>query len=860
MKKKILLFFALLTIFTCFFAISVSAETPSDYIVFKVKFVDADEYITAYTKDVFPTDSKFDFNEPFYTDVEFTQEINKDNIAGVDLSDAAPSNKNTFVKYIASASTPYANCKEIKWFNTAGSANAISTIFFQNWIALESFDFGIATQIVDKAFANTGFKTLVIPSTITTIKGGAFSDCVSLTSLKIVGNITSLSGSAFNGCTSLSSVDLGNSLTTIGEAMFSGCTSLTSIDIPPSVSTIKSQAFYNCSSLSNVTFGDINSIGSSAFYQTAIVSVTIPKEVTSVGGSSFANCKSLTTVVFEEGFCGTLGSSAFKGCTSLSSVDLGNSLTTIGEAMFSGCTSLTSIDIPPSVSTIKSQAFYNCSSLSNVTFGDINSIGSSAFYQTAIVSVTIPKEVTSVGGSSFANCKSLTTVVFEEGFCGTLGSSAFMGTSALTTLTLVEGITDIPSQCFWSCGTVNGIEKVTLPDSVVSLAGRAFNGSGIKVLEIRETSNLRSITGDAFAGMKSLKSIYLPTGVVISCDNLFQYCHALEEVLNFENVIINIANYGENVFVGKIFYECMALKELRIPKSTTAIDGTAFRLYDLERVYIPSSITSIASGWLDNTTHIPSKVIFFYCGGDADKLLSLTNDGAGVVSTRIAGMIENNSVVAYSGLNETYTSGVIVYNVNSCDIYYGGYHVETDKIEYMFIDENGNPTTEEYTSRLKVFCPCGRNCGNETIIKIVPALFKCLGYSVFEGAQNGITVGFMVDNDAILEYTTFTGKEIEFGVFAASKDKLGNGDIFDASGLVTSGVIAVPIHGREFGLFEIKIVGFKNEQKNSLVTMGAYVATTKDGNTEHYYIQPDLPLQSEKYSFVTYDDLLTQLK
>ena len=550
----------------------------------------------------------------------------------------------------------------------------------------------------------------------------------------------------------------------------------------------------------------------------------------------------------------------FKGCTSLKSVDLGNSLTTVGEAMFSGCTSLTSVDISLSVTNIKKQAFYNCASLSNITFGDITSIGESAFYQTAIISVTIPKEVTSVGNSAFANCKSLTTVVFEEGFSGTLGSSAFMGTSALTTLILVEGITAIPSQCFWSCGTTNGIEKVTLPDSVQTLAGRAFNGSGIKVLEIRETSNLRSITGDAFAGMKSMKSIYLPTGVVISCDNLFQYCHALEEVLNFENVIINVSSYGENVFVGKIFYECKNLKELYIPKSTTAIAGTAFRLYALERVYIPSSVTSIASGWLDSTTHIPSQVSFFYCGGRADELLSLTDDGTGAVSTRLAGMIENNSVVEYNGLGETYAAGVIVYNANSCDIYYGGNHVEAERIEYVFIDDNGNPTIEAYTSRLKVFCPCGRNCGNETIIKIVPALFKCLGYSVFEGAQDGITVGFIVDNDAILEYTTVTGKEIEFGVFASSKDKLGDGDVFSADGSVTSGVITAQIHSREFISFEIKIVGFKSEQKDALVAMGAYVSATKDGISEYNYIQSDLPTQNEKYSFVTFNGLLEQLK
>lgn len=98
MKKKILLFIALLSVLCCVFALSASAQTPSSYIVFKVKVSNANEYVTAYTKDVFPTDSKFDFNEPFYSDVDFTQEISKDSIEGIDLSDAYSVNGNSFIK------------------------------------------------------------------------------------------------------------------------------------------------------------------------------------------------------------------------------------------------------------------------------------------------------------------------------------------------------------------------------------------------------------------------------------------------------------------------------------------------------------------------------------------------------------------------------------------------------------------------------------------------------------------------------------------------------------------------------------------------------------------------------------------
>ncbi|MBQ5648141.1 MAG: leucine-rich repeat protein, partial [Alistipes sp.] len=47
-----------------------------------------------------------------------------------------------------------------------------------------------------------------------------------------------------------------------------------------------------------------------------------------------------------------IGWVAFKGCSSLKSITIGNSVTSIGYEAFSGCTSLKSITIPDSVTSI----------------------------------------------------------------------------------------------------------------------------------------------------------------------------------------------------------------------------------------------------------------------------------------------------------------------------------------------------------------------------------------------------------------------------------------------------------------------------------------------------------------------------
>ena len=52
----------------------------------------------------------------------------------------------------------------------------------------------------------------------------------------------------------------------------------------------------------------------------------------------------------------------------LSSVDIGNTVTSIADVAFLGCSSLTSVTIPNSVTNIGMGALANCSVLTNVTF------------------------------------------------------------------------------------------------------------------------------------------------------------------------------------------------------------------------------------------------------------------------------------------------------------------------------------------------------------------------------------------------------------------------------------------------------------------------------------------------------------
>ena len=70
---------------------------------------------------------------------------------------------------------------------------------------------------------NTEIKDLVIPNSVTSIGGGAFSSCSGLTSVTIPNSVTSIGDYAFYACSGLTSITIPNNVTSIGDNAFFGC-------------------------------------------------------------------------------------------------------------------------------------------------------------------------------------------------------------------------------------------------------------------------------------------------------------------------------------------------------------------------------------------------------------------------------------------------------------------------------------------------------------------------------------------------------------------------------------------------------------------------------------------------------------
>ncbi len=132
--------------------------------------------------------------------------------------------------------------------------------------------------IYDSAFALCSVESITIPSSVDSIGSGAFSGCLNLKEIKLLG--TNRAYSVENGI-------LYNLDKTALICYPAGKTE-TTFTIPDSVTTIGNSAFYGCSNITSITLPKgLTSIGKFAFYSTGLTSITIPASVTEIDDLPF---------------------------------------------------------------------------------------------------------------------------------------------------------------------------------------------------------------------------------------------------------------------------------------------------------------------------------------------------------------------------------------------------------------------------------------------------------------------------------------------------------------------------------------------------------------------------------------------
>ena len=317
----------------------------------------------------------------------------------------------------------------------------------------------------------------------------------------------------------------------------------------------------------------------------SLQSVTIPNSVTKIGDRAFSACFSLQSVTIPNSVT-KIGNGAFCLCKSLQSITIPNSVTSIGigDVAFYGCESLQSITIPNSVTSIGNRAFDFCVSLQSITIpNSVTSIGDKAFYLCkSLQSITIPNSVTSIGDRAFYLCKSLQSVTIPNSVTS-IGDGAFSDCESLKNVTIPNSVTSIEDHTFSLCYS---LQSVTIPNSVTKIGDGAFSGCNICFFICNST-------------------YFQNDDVCLFNKDKTAIVSRIKDCVNY--IVPNsVTSIGDGAFSG-----CKSLQSVTIPNSVTSIGDRAFYLCDsLQSVTIPNSVTSIGDYAFSYCTHLdePSRL------------------------------------------------------------------------------------------------------------------------------------------------------------------------------------------------------------------------------------------------------------
>ena len=270
----------------------------------------------------------------------------------------------------------------------------------------------------------SNLKSLDISKTVTTtLPSRAFDSHYKIISIKLPKSITIAKDYVFNDCVSLSFVDMpegmrisnkiSSSMYNIyGDYMFKGCRSLTSITIPGSFRLVTSSLFKD-SYFHSITISEgVTELESQLVqYLTTLTSIDVPNSIIRIGSRAFCYRSGLTSINIPEGI-EIIRAFTYSDCRGLTSIDIPNSVKFISNSAFSGCSGLTSITIPDGLLTIDDYTFARCSrAISIIIPNSVTKINDHAFYGCIkLTSITIPANVAFIGNSTFDYCSKLTSI------------------------------------------------------------------------------------------------------------------------------------------------------------------------------------------------------------------------------------------------------------------------------------------------------------------------------------------------------------------------------------------------------------------------------------------------------------------
>ena len=612
---------------------------------------------------------------------------------------------------------------KITQVNLPNTVTAINDNVFKDCYNLQTLNMPEGLESIGiEAFSNcTSLSSITIPSTVTYIGENAFKGCRirGLENVSWIGHsdfdISDYGGIAYD-------VQVINGMVIEGDTLTECVGSLTEAVIPNQVKIISSNAFANQSNLTSVTLpSGLTYIDYYAFDRTGITEITIPSGVTTIEYGAFSMCRELKTVNILSPNVNLDG--AFEYCyldrNNISWVDheiptnfggaymvteQNDGLLIRENAAYKCRAFATDVTIPNTVTGINKSAFYNIQSLSSVTIpSSVVNIQTTAFRGcTNLTSIRIPNSGATIAQDAFGYCDNLDTIYFdgsvtrpynEEETYGpfSANNAIVLPTNNIDGLQIEDGIlkgcaryisnlvipntvTAIGPKAFGKKRTwqtlYNTFSAVTIPDSVISISGSAFEGmSALQTASI--PSSVTIFEGSIFRST-GLKDITISEGVTCIPPYMFRFCGNLTSV-TLPSTINKIEAYA--------FDSCRFLSSINIPTSVTVIQESAFGNCDsLTSITIPSGITSIPNYCFYHCDSLSEITIpetiksigtwaYAFCSGLTE--VSIPQSITAIPERAFAQCLSLTSVTMYDNVSQ-----INVYAFNNCPnltaIYYSG--------------------------------------------------------------------------------------------------------------------------------------------------------------------------------------------
>nr|MCR5502379.1 leucine-rich repeat domain-containing protein [Lachnospiraceae bacterium] len=564
---------------------------------------------------------------------------------------------------------------------------------------IKTYALGSMTGLLRLTISGTGLKTVgayafsedsalasvLLPDSVEDISYHAFYNCTNLSSFHYPKGLTKSTqfsesggwkyGNIFEGCTKLRKIRFSDEATAIPDYLFRSSPVLTSVILPGSMRSIGQYAFYNCGELGKAYIpANVTTIGTGAFQNDTLLTIYGSAGSTAASYASANNISFIAKTAAEafRKLGGNVSDSFGTGIEGVSVLLYDLADNSVSDNVYTDAEGNWEVDDAAAGHSYRiryQKPGYRLSPASETTEElaadrtDLRAVGTKDdtpwvtgtdadftynILNGSFISITkykgtktileIPETIDGYTvqkiGEAFRNNRSIQKVKLPDTVVS-IEANAFWGCSALTLAELSPGITSIGDHAFSDCSLLSGLE---LPNGLKTLGAYAFSGcAGLTDLDFPES--LTTIGYRAFYNCTGLSTIAYPVGFTtatgFSESSRYNYGGIFGGCTSLKSVTIpdEITSLPDHAFQG-----CNCIEEIDLPDSLTAIpDYCFFDCRALKGLTIPSGVKTIGEYALEYCSSvseltIPSGITEIRREGLADMkaLTEITFEGNGL--------------------------------------------------------------------------------------------------------------------------------------------------------------------------------------------------------------------------------------